>query len=34
MEGEWDNGKDKLEHAKKWIGSEQFELFKQNHPEK
>ena len=34
MEGDWDNGENKLEHAKKWMGEEYFEFFKENYPEK
>ncbi len=34
MEGDWDNGENKLEHAKKWMGPTNFELFKQAYPEK
>jgi hypothetical protein len=34
MEGDWDNGENKLEHAKKWMGLKQFELFKERYPEK
>ncbi len=34
MEGDWDNGEDKLEHAKRWMGPEYFEYFKQHYPEK
>jgi hypothetical protein len=34
MEGDWDNGENKLEHAKKWMGPAHFEVFKQTYPEK
>ena len=34
MEGDWDNGENKLEHAKKWMGQEYFETFKQLYPDK
>jgi hypothetical protein len=33
MEGDWDNGENKLEHAKKWLG-EYFEEFKKTYPQK
>jgi hypothetical protein len=33
MEGDWGNGEDKLEHAKKWMGPN-FEIFKEKYPDK
>jgi hypothetical protein len=34
MEGDWDNGEDKLEHVRKWMGPKEFENFKRMYPEK
>ena len=34
MEGDWGNGEDPLEHARKFMGKEQFDTFKKVHPEK
>ena len=34
MEGDWDNGEDPLEHARKFMGEELFEAFKKMYPEK
>ncbi len=34
MEGDWDNGENKLEHAKKWLGPEIFESFRKTYPQK
>lgn len=34
MEGDWDNGEDKLEHAKNLMGPDIFDYFKKNYPEK
>jgi hypothetical protein len=34
MEGDWDNGEGELEHAKKWLGPEHFESFKNAYPQK
>ncbi len=34
MEGDWDNGEDKLEHARKWMGPDDFEFFRQHYPDK
>ncbi len=34
MEGDWDNGEDKLEHARKWMGPDDFEFFRLHYPDK
>lgn len=34
MEGDWDNGEDKLEHARKWMGRDDFEFFREHYPDK
>ncbi len=34
MDGDWDNGQDKCELAKKHMGPEFFEFFRKNYPEK
>jgi len=34
MDGDWDNGESKLEHAQKWLGPENFEGFKKMFPQK
>lgn len=34
MEGDWDDGKDLLEHAKKFMGEDIFKTFKEMYPEK
>jgi hypothetical protein len=34
MEGDWDNGEDPLEHARKFMGEEMFKVFKKMYPEK
>jgi hypothetical protein len=34
MEGDWDNGEDPVEHARKLMGEELFEAFKKMYPEK
>ena len=34
MDGDWDNGENKLKHAKKWMGPGNFMFFKELYPEK
>jgi hypothetical protein len=34
MEGDWDNGEDRLEHARKWMGPDDFTFFRQHYPDK
>jgi hypothetical protein len=34
MDGDWDNGQDRLEVAKKWLGPENFDGFKEMFPQK
>ncbi len=34
MEGDWDNGEDRLAHARKWMGPDDFEFFRQHYPDK
>jgi hypothetical protein len=34
MEGDWNNGENKLEHAKKFMGADNFEAFRKRYPEK
>ena len=34
MDGDWDNGENRLEHAKKFLGPEYFEFFKKEFPQK
>ncbi len=34
MDGDWDNGENRLEHVKKWLGPTHFEFFKQAFPKK
>jgi hypothetical protein len=34
MEGDWDNGEGRLEHARKWMGPDDFEFFRLHFPDK
>jgi hypothetical protein len=34
MEGDWDDGESKVEHAKRWLGPKLFEAFREKYPAK